>query len=245
MRILGWILALSLVRAAFAASAPHDIAWTDHARRFTGESARVREKSIKALKADPNLERKLRSAYGTNDHFLALDVISVLRLRSLLPFLRDASIRDRTGFSYHVMNSLLTKKELPAYRDLYLERLANPKSSPAAKMAILDSLPRFRAEVPVSRLVAIFRDPSPEVRGSALAFARHQVLSERRPEYIEILKPAIEDDAFQVRLQALYFLGEIPKRLRTARAKEFDEIIGRCRQDPVASVRNLCQELAP
>lgn len=234
-----FFLSFALVHPAWAAE------WTDHARRFTGESVKVREDAIKALRKDKKLTEKLKKAFGSTDHFLALDVITVLRMRSLVPYLMQVSEKDRTGYSYHALNAILVDKEIPKITALYKQRLASTHASPAVRMALLDSLSRLQVELDVPTLERFLKDESPEVRSSALYFVRNSLLRHQRKSYLPLFAISLADEAFQMRLQALHALSEMPLYLRVADHVDLIEPLTKCLKDPVPQVKAFCEEFVP
>lgn len=236
---------VSLVLVVGGAKSARSADWTDHARRFTGESDRVRENAIQALRKDKKLADKLKKAFGSTDHFLALDVIAVLRLRSLVPYLMQVSEKDRTGYSYHALNAILIEKEIPKITELYKQRLMSPHASPAARMALLDSLSRLQAELDIPTLEKFLKDESPEVRSSTLYFVRNALLRHQRKSYLPLFAISLGDEAFQMRLQALHALSEMPLYLRVADHVDLIEPLKKCLKDPVPQVKAFCEEFVP
>jgi hypothetical protein len=221
------------------------VAWSEHARRFTGESSAVRQTAIDELRRDPHLMDKLRKALGSPEHFLALDVIATLELRSMLPLLIKFSEKDRTGYSYHVINSLMTPKEQPEIARIYTERLRHPKVSAASKMTLLDSLGRMNQVLEESLIGSLIRHETPEVRSATLYFLRNGILKRGHTSAIALLEPALRDEAFQLRLQTLHLLGEIPAQKRQAWfSPTLQAAIQGCVKDPFPQVRALCRSLA-
>ncbi len=244
IRFLAAITIAGIGWSAFAAPTPKpktpEIPWTEHARRFTGESMLVRENAIEALRKRPDLKGELKRAIGTHHHFLALDVISVLRLRTMFQELIFFSEKDRTGYSYHVLNSLMNPGEEAEIGAIYLVRLDREKVSAASKMAILDSLSRMNVSVGVERLERMLRHAEPEVRSAALAYLRTELLHRKNDTYRGLLRIGIADSAFQNRLQTLFLISELN---RGAAGPGLNVLLGSCIEDSVAQVRSFCNEL--
>lgn len=216
------------------------VEWTTHARRFTGESWKVRDSAIQSLKKDKKLPEKLKQAFGTTDHFLALDVITTLKLHSLLSFILASSDRDKTGYSYHTVNAIMwasDKKEVVA---TYLERLDRKNTAPAAKMTILDSLSRMNVEIPLDMSKRILESEEPEVRSALLSLVRAAALTRAQYENLSLLSDFMKDEAFQIRMQTIFLVSEIPETVRAREASLFQEIFARCEKDPVAQVKAVC-----
>lgn len=243
------LLALAFTASVYAkilpsptpSTAPRPLIWTESARRFTGETESVRLKAIAKLKKYPNLKGELKKALGSADHFLALDVISVLRLRNMLGDLTTFSERDHTGYSYHVINSLLEKKDEEKIGDLYLERLDLPKTSPAAKIAIVDALARMNRALGDERAGRLLKDDSPEVRSATLSLIRTELVQKNIQKNLQLLDETISDPSFQIRIQTLYLVSELPASLRRANLIRINGLIERCAKDSVDQVRALCE----
>jgi hypothetical protein len=218
--------------------------WTEPARRLIGEPDAVRRTSIAELRRDKGLPEKLRKALGTKDHFLALDVISTLEMRNMVPTLLAFAERDRTGFSYHALNGLIETKDREQVAKLYVERLTKPKTSLASKMAILDTLGRLGTDIPTDVLNRLLVEDSAEVRSAALYYVRDGILLRRRQELYPFLKSAVMDKAFQMRVQTLYLISEIPIEERRSRAEFFGSLLESCAADANAAVKSLCLEVA-
>jgi hypothetical protein len=222
----------------------HAASWTTSARRFTGESASVREKAIATLRKMPDLKSELKKSLGTSNHFLALDVISVLELREMLPELLEFAARDKTGYSYHVISSLIGAKDHDRVGQIYLDRIDNPKTAPASKMAMLDAAARMEITLGPERTKRLLKDDSPEVRSSVLSLFRTELLRRNYQRGLTVLETTIDDPTFQIRLQTLYLISELPGSLRRANLSLIEGVFARCKDDPVPSVKELCTSLA-
>lgn len=217
--------------------------WGESARRFTGESDSVRSKAIENLKKIPNLKIELKKALGSAEHFLALDVISVLRMRSMIPELIKFSERDHTGYSYHVINSLFEEKDEETVRALYLERLDSKKSSSAAKMAMLDALARLGVSLGDERVSRLLKDESPEVRSTTLSLIRTELVLRNVQRNLPALEVTVNDSAFQIRIQTLYLVSELAPSFRRANLTRINSVLERCARDSVPQVKVLCESV--
>ncbi len=214
--------------------------WWDYARRFTGENDKVRENAIAELRKMPDLRAELKKALGTTEHFLALDVIQVLDLKGMTNDLLAFAEKDKTGYSYHVLNSLLEPKDYARVGQIYLERLDLPKTAPAAKMAILDSAARMELTLGGPRTERLLRDDSPEVRSSVLSLFRNELLRRNYQRGLDVLEKTIADPTFQIRIQTLFLVSELPPSLRRANLGLIDGVLAKCKNDPNVSVKALC-----
>src|SRR4051812_48596585 len=118
------VLLVVLALASSSSSIASAKDWSSHARRFTGESDEVRRQAIQELKKYPKLEDELKRALTSRseNRFLALDVISTLRMRKLLPALYQAAETDETGSCYNAINSLLeSEKDRKRARTVYYQ----------------------------------------------------------------------------------------------------------------------------
>jgi hypothetical protein len=218
--------------------------WFDYARQFTGESDRIREKAIESLKKDPNLKTELKRALGTRNHFLALDVISVLDLKSMMPELLAFAVKDKTGYSYHVLNSLIEPKDFDRIGQVYLDRLDRENTAPAAKMAMLDAAARMEITLGPERTARLLKDDAPEVRASVLSLFRTELLKRNYQRGLNVLETTIQDPAFQVRIQTLFLISELPAKVRLANLSLIEGVLGHCQNDPMPQVRALCRTLS-
>lgn len=221
--------------------------WSVHARRFTGESERVRDRSIEALRKEPNLKARLEEALGTPKHFLALDVIVALELKDMAPVLLRFSEEDETGYSYHALNAILTPQNqrdvLKAYRER-LEAQRKPggrKLSPAAQVALIDAMTRAGLDLDPGLVEAFLTDVEPEVRSSGLYYVRMALLKKRRYDGLKLLAVALADPAFQIRMQALYVVSELSDAARGRRA--IQDALRNCAKEDFEEARVFCDSL--
>lgn len=240
MKIFGTFLACVFIStSAFGAAS-----WSDHARRFTGEDQKVRERAIAELKKYPELKTELKKSLGRANHFLALDVISVLRLTSMMPDLLAFAVKDVTGYSYHVISSIIEPKDHDRVGQIYLDRLDDRKTSPAAKMAMLDAAARMDITLGPERTERLLKDESPEVRSSVLSLFRTELLRRNYQRGLNVLETTIQDPAFQVRMQTLFLISELPGTIRRANLSLIDGVFEHCKHDPAPQVKALCESLA-
>jgi hypothetical protein len=218
--------------------------WWDHARRFTGENEKVRASAISALRTNPNLRSELKKAFGTTEHFLALDVITTLGMKEMLPDLLTFAEKDKTGYSYHVISALIDVKDHDRIGQIYLDRLDNPKSTPAAKMAMLDAAARMEITLGPERTERLLKDDAPEVRSSVLSLFRTELLRRNYQRGLNVLETTIRDPAFQIRIQTLFLISELPGTIRRANLSLIMGVLDQCRNDPVAQVKAMCGSVA-
>ena len=231
---------LILISGFLSVNASAGTSWSDHARRFTGENEKVRENAIAQLRKDPNLKAELKKALGTGDHFLALDVISILDLKSMMPELLAFAEKDKTGYSYHVISSLIETKDLDRVGQIYLDRLDLPKTSPAAKMAMLDAAARMEITIGPERTDRLLHDESPEVRSAVLSLFRTELLRRNYQRGLNVLETTIGDPTFQIRIQTLFLISELPGTIRRANLSLVRGVLDRCKTDRVPQVKAMC-----
>ena len=104
-----FLLSLICIQSVFAIETD----WEKNAQKLTGESDRIRNAAVQNLRANVDLEKTLRLQLEATASFsrqaLAFDVISALKLSSMLPDLVRFSENDANGFSYLAINSLINQ----------------------------------------------------------------------------------------------------------------------------------------
>jgi hypothetical protein len=221
--------------------------WSDHARRFTGESDLVKEEVIQKIRETPDLENTLRKvisgqspAHSNEKKFLALDTIAALKLYSLLPDLTKLSEHDESGYFYHAMNALFTTENRRKLIELYRGRLFQENTSPASKMALLDTLARLQSSLTEDQLKALLSDPHFEVQSAALSYIRHWVIKLGQSDYLPLVQATLQKKIpFQLKFQALYFVSELSPRYR----RSTQTLLRHCKDDLNPEVRALCLKL--
>jgi hypothetical protein len=164
-------------------------AWEMCARRLTGESDRVRSECLKKISRTPHLEKILRagislppdSAEQEDETSLALDVITALKLKAMIPDLERLSEKEESGSFYLALNSLLDARLEPEAEKLYFARVKSKNTSAPAKMVLIDTLARMRLAIPVSDLKDLVEDHSPEVRSAVLSYVRIMIQKSSAP----------------------------------------------------------------
>ncbi len=238
--LLTIVLLLSFAGTFSGTSFSSEPEWKTYAQRFTGESAWVREQAIHALKRIPDLDQILRNELQGKHRFLALDVISTLELRTLLPDLIRESESDVSGYTYHAMNALIHSQNRNEIALLYKKRLLSSRCSPAAKLALIDTLGRLHVSLSESQLRTLLKDPTIEVVSATLYYLREWILRLEQHEYIPLLEiPFRENAAFQIKLQALSLVSELPRKLQ-AQARS---IATRCLSESHIEVREACRRI--
>ena len=215
MGLLWWGLLGGLSLSGPAAAAPA-ARWPALARQFTASGPAIRRAAIAALRALPEAELRadLVTALATDQRFLALDVISTLKLRAVLDELLARAEQDDSGFFYHAANALISPETRSHVVEIYHRRVLAPETAPAARMALLDALGRLEIRLPPTELSALLRHPYPEVGDSALGYLRFFLLQREADDYLPLLRAAIQTGPYQLRVRALSIRKELPPRER-------------------------------
>ncbi|MBC7396322.1 MAG: hypothetical protein H7333_02670 [Bdellovibrionales bacterium] len=193
-----------------------DSAWVANARRLSGESDAVRNRAMHDLKATPKIETILKEALITPRRFLAMDVISTLKLTNLIPDLVQYSENDETGTYYLALNSLITSFNEKEFKELYAKRLLSGNSPAVARMILIDTLLRMQFRLTPRQLRELLvKDESPEVRSSALYYLRATLLHESYDDFVPLLREVLEDKntSRQLKMQALFLASELSPEL--------------------------------
>lgn len=148
--------------------------WVTEARRLTAGTTARRE-ALARLRSDISLDESLKTALRetgafNSRRFLALDVITALRRRDLLPELVALSADEESGFFYLTINGLVVPSELAQTAVLYRDRLGRVTTSPVARMILIDSLARMSVRLERREIEKLIPTASPEVKSSLLAY---------------------------------------------------------------------------
>jgi hypothetical protein len=187
--------------------------WVSPALRLTGESNFVRTDSIQKLRTLPGIETEIKQALRGERKFLALDVVSALKMENLMPELIQLSQPDESGFFYLAMNSLVVAGNQKLLEHVYFQRLVNEKTPPTVQMILLDSLCRMGVRLRSEDLEKfLFKNESPEVRASALYYLRFFLVHLGDADYLPLLREALEEKTPSdlKRVQLLYLMSELP-----------------------------------
>lgn len=194
-------------------------AWALEALRMTGESDAVRERALQRLRKMPGLENLLRQELSGARAGLALDVISALEIRSLLPDLLKSAREDQAGFIYLTLNNLMTSKNrrdlVRFYKKQVLCKFLCQISDPG-KVVILETLARLNEELAAEDLQDLYSDSKwPEVQVAILDYVRAAVLKHKKENYASLLKLGLNSEVRQLREQAQAIFNELPQPLRS------------------------------
>lgn len=232
---------LLLVITLSAAHAADD--WRAYARRLSGEAKHVRVEMIEKLKAVPNLDGHLRSAFRGPDRFLAFDVLSALEKREFLDEILKLIPQDPSGFAVHAANSLSRSDDRMKLVDSYRALMEDPRSTAPTRMALFDTLGRLGALLNEDICQAGLQHPSPEVRSAALHYLRHAILKLGRRDWVNRLEPALQKiQPWQLRAQAIFVVSEIPVRERRGLIRK--TLPAACEGLPEGEPLRLCNSFA-
>jgi hypothetical protein len=217
--------------------------WADAARRAgQSETAQVRNEALAELRKQKNLDQKLIAALDTEDRFLALEAISALQLKKLVPDMLSKVESDTDGFLTLTLSSLLDEqnkdKVLNGYTELITSKKTN-KLSPATIVAILEPLGRIGIALPVKSVEQLSKHKFPEVRSSALLYVRSMALLHKKREFNKVLDSGLKASEYQLRLQTVSHLHD----LSNAGAKtsySLTQLRGICQKEKIKNVRESC-----
>lgn len=236
-------LGVASVRSAERVSPRGELPWITDARRLTGESERVRKEAIARLRKNTDLESLLQQGLRSGHRFLALDVITALDLKTMLSELVVDARQDTSGYTYHALNTLMDSQNQRELLKVYVQRLEE-ENSPAATVALLDALSRTRESLGTNLLDRLFRSEHPEIRSATLYYVRSRVMKFKQSAFLPYLDRGIRDEAFQIRLQALYQLAEMPLAVRRRNRVTLLKSLESCVKDPVEEVKTLCKSIS-
>lgn len=239
---IGWGAWSFLPVSVFGASAIAD--WQASALQLTGVAASTQRQAMSELRARPDLIPELRRALrapsepSRRSQYLALDVIAALRLRSLLPELMTLSEREPSGYFYGAINALLTPANRAECVRVFQRRVTAPRTSPAARMVLLDMLARLGSALPFDELASLFQDSHEEVRSAALSYARAFLIRRRNLEYLPLVRLPLSRGTVALRAQAVFLVRELAPDLPGGESAWLQN----CPTDPSEEIRALCRK---
>lgn len=212
--LLGLCILLLLGSTLSHAAPPN---WSREALRLTGESASVREASLRRIKNIPRLHSLLRKELRGRRQALALDIIAALKLKAFVPELLRLAEKDCHGFVYHTINTLVTPANQARISKVYQRRLFNPgpQGIGPCQVVLLETLGILGHRLPTKDLETLLTTSSwPEVQGAVLNYARIAVLQDRRDEYVFLVTKALTAKSLQVRTQARFLAQELALKVK-------------------------------
>lgn len=218
-------------------------AWLQDAFRLIGEAPAVRAQAIANLKSEKHLERKIKEALKGSYRGYALDVISALRMDSLLPSLLREAQKDASGLTYLTITELISAKNRKNILRIYEDRLLcfSPcQVSGPTQVILLDTLARAGVPLEIGSLHRLMEDSSwPEVRMAVMNYVRHFALTRKDNIYLPLIHDGLGDGSFQVREQTLYLISELGWKEQISALR----VLKNCDADFTPTARKLCEEL--
>lgn len=183
--------------------------WVELARDV-GPAEKNRNAAIAQLRKLKGLDKTLLNQIGKTHQAYALDVISALNKKELIPDLLQKISLDNSGFLILTLNSLITSPDLSLVFSHYKKLIGTDDSlSPANIVALLEPLGRLGEKLEKEDLEKLLRHPFPEVRSSVLLYARNLVLKFKNPEYHSLFKLAQNDKVYQIKQMIHSYLKEL------------------------------------
>jgi hypothetical protein len=224
------------------------LGWVDWAERLSGESDWVRERAIDQIRKTPNLEEVLRRELDGPHRLLAMDAITSLSMKQMLPRLMELSERDEDGFSYLAINALIapdTQEKIAALYRLRLEGKEEPEErSSVAKMAMLDGLALMH--VPLSReaLGKLLADSSFEARSAALGYLYSMRAQPQIAALIPDLLAKVGPRPWQIRQRARFLAEALPDAARVKAVQTLAQApeLGSKKNDEASAGRSFLRE---
>jgi hypothetical protein len=223
--------------------------WVTLARRLTGESETIRQRSLKQLGAIKNLDSiltdEIHQPTMLNGHlntrkFLAFDVIVALQRRSMMPVLVKESLTDEAGATYHTMNALLTSENGPAQIRLYHARLVSHPNSDAVQITLLDTLGRSGFELSLSEVRRLNTAGSIEVKAGLLSYLREMMILKNHQQYQELLPELMNENSYELKMQTLFLAEELMNQKKL----NLKETRWGCLKDSDMKIQIRCKKIA-
>lgn len=251
LKIKKTFLILSLiygVALCFSPSAHALEGWTTLARKVgQNESDTERMGAIKSLKKIQDLSQLLRLGLTTKDRPLALETISALNLKGLVPELLVQVPTDPDGFLTLAINSMTDLSNQERILKFYAENL-EPKNqlkvSPPTIVAMLEPLGRLGYRLSRKTLTSLQSHRSPDVQSASLYYLRMMGLRNNVFENLDLVTDFTTAPQYQLRLQAISISAELISRSRNraevAKLRTRDELNELCRQERKPEMTESC-----
>ena len=216
--------------------------WEKLALRLNGASLDDQKIARVKLTQIPHLKDLLANELKGENRFLALDVISSLHIKTLLPNVIEGSVTDSTGFFYNAINALHDPSHAKMIGDLYIERLGLVNSvsiSPTAQVIMLDTIGRLGRGLNEETLWSFIRSPSFEVRSAALYYIRSRTVKRKLEPLFPMIEELLRGKPYQLRIQSIFLLSELKRSYRDT----VNTLLQKCLNDPQSEVRTLCDRV--
>jgi hypothetical protein len=192
--------------------------WQELARHV-GPAEGDRQEHIDQLLEIKDLDKTLIKAIGTPDQGLALDVISALKKKDLIPNLLTSLTLDDTGFLILTINVFIAKGNYDKIFKTYKDLLAKPDlQSPANIIAMLEPLGRLGEPIDTPALYQLIRHPFPEVRSAVIDYSRKMMFRYKNQKYHKVIAKAATDRTYQIQQQIESYLKELNEKPKVKKA---------------------------
>ncbi len=155
--------------------------------RQMGRSNQDHRDSVAALKKIKGLDAELNNELRGQQKYLALEVISELKLKSTLPRLFELSENDANGAIHLTLASLIDATNAKSIESLFLSHLTDAVEkgrTDVVRLILLDALARFQTPLDINLMHQLFASPTPELRHGILYYLSLQK-DQKRPELIK------------------------------------------------------------
>lgn len=243
------ILALALLFGAASASASTSVPTSSSKpnwkvlAKLVGQSEDARASAIQKLKSIRGLREKIKHAIYTSDRPLALEVITALEMRDLVPELLMHTAADPDGFITLTVNALMDSKNQSSITSTYLENLSHEKLKQVSEPAIIAMLePLGRLGVALSRETVreLKNHSSPDLRSGLIYFIRLEGLRHSRFDHVSVLNESMKAREFQIRLQAVAALMDLKEQGRASGLPSESALKSHCESEKTPQIRNAC-----
>lgn len=235
-----------LITALFVALISQDAtartSWTYRARRVgMGETVAAREAALSSLRKEKNLSAKITAALDSKNRALALDVITALPLKNLVPELQSRAASDPDGFLILALSALLDEQNKDSILKTYTDALSNEAElSPAAIVSMLEPLGRLGQALPKDVVERLAAHSFPEVRSSLLAYLRTLALTHNKRDHDAVISKFLTASEFQLRLQAISLLKEVASQTGKTPIVEVAELEKHCQKERPTRIKDQC-----
>jgi hypothetical protein len=217
-----------------------------HWARSVGQAESDRAVAIKHLRLEKNLQEKLLAALETKDRSLALDVMSALELKKMIPELLTRVETDKDGFLTLTINSLLDSGNQTSILASYQTRLraeSFEKNTAAVIVAMLEPIGRLGVVLPPESMELIFSHAYPEVRAAGLYYLREMAMTHHQRINESMLKGLLKAKEFQVRLQTVAVLTELLNLPESSLHTTSKELFAQCESEANEKIKDSCLSL--
>lgn len=168
-----------------------------------GRSQAHQRSATAALRKIPNLPHLLKAELNGPNKYLALELISSLSLKSLMPELTRLSATDKNGAIHLTITSLIDEKNAAEIQTLFRAHLIEIRHQPlVVQVVLLDTLARFQTPLSSELLLSLFKSDASEMRLAVLNFINLQPEEIKKNNFKTVLDLGLVDSTESVRLRA-------------------------------------------